>query len=108
MNNYEIDTSVCAIEDEDCNLTNQIDNSGTDVKQTVASGETARLLLDTIDGRKHLLNDLTELHTFLQRFKDDLVERQCIDSPNAKLSNSGFGLQTLQNIIFQVRMVIFY
>ncbi|VDO82055.1 unnamed protein product [Schistosoma margrebowiei] len=78
-------------------------------KPTVASGASARYLLDSADGRQALLNDLLELNAFLQRFQEDLLERLDNESEhqfsrtgcNAFKSSGGICCDTIQNIIIQ-------
>ncbi|RTG90020.1 uncharacterized protein DC041_0005967 [Schistosoma bovis] len=79
-------------------------------KPIVASGASARYLLDSVDGRQALLNDLLELNAFLQRFQEDLLERLDNESEhqlsrtgcNAFKPSGGIGCDTIQNIIIQV------
>ncbi|CAH8550930.1 unnamed protein product [Schistosoma haematobium] len=78
-------------------------------KPIVASGASARYLLDSVDGRQALLNDLLELNAFLQRFQEDLLERLDNESEhqlsrtgcNAFKPSGGIGCDTIQNIIIQ-------
>ncbi|CAH8528004.1 unnamed protein product [Heterobilharzia americana] len=78
-------------------------------KPIVASGASARYLLDSADGRKALLNDLLELGAFLQRFQEDLLERLDNEGGN-QLGGTGrnttgpsgcSGCDALQNMIMQ-------
>lgn len=79
-------------------------------KPIVASGASARYLLDSVDGRQALLNDLLELNAFLQRFQEDLLERLDNESEhqlsrtgcNVFKPSCGIGCVTIQNIIIQV------
>ncbi|VDP47178.1 unnamed protein product [Schistosoma mattheei] len=78
-------------------------------KPIVASGASARYLLDSVDGRQALLNDLLELNAFLQRFQEDLLERLDNENEhqlsrtgcNAFKPSGGIGCDTIQNIIIQ-------
>ncbi|CAH8543692.1 unnamed protein product [Schistosoma curassoni] len=78
-------------------------------KPIVASGASARYLLDSVDGRQALLNDLLELNAFLQRFQEDLLERLDNESEhqlsrtgcNVFKPSCGIGCVTIQNIIIQ-------
>ncbi|VDQ02296.1 unnamed protein product [Trichobilharzia regenti] len=83
-------------------------------KPTIASGGSARYLLDSTDGRKALLNDLFELGAFLQRFEEDMHERldhegggggnqRSVSGRNTTGgSSANSGCDTLQNMIMQV------
>ncbi|KAF8566682.1 hypothetical protein P879_07011 [Paragonimus westermani] len=78
-------------------------------ESNVASGKTARLLLDTVQGRTALLNDLVELGAFLGRFTEDLMELQgCgngagefMDSTKRIAAGTSGGSITLQSMILQ-------
>lgn len=78
-------------------------------KPIVASGASARYLLDSADGRQALLNDLLELNAFLQRFQEDLFERLDNESENQLSrtgrnvfkSSGGVRCDTIQNMIIQ-------
>ncbi|KAA3676426.1 uncharacterized protein DEA37_0014261 [Paragonimus westermani] len=78
-------------------------------ESNVASGKTARLLLDTVQGRTALLNDLVELGAFLDRFTEDLMELQgCgngtgefMDSTKRIAAGTSGGSITLQSMILQ-------
>ncbi|OON21422.1 hypothetical protein X801_02682, partial [Opisthorchis viverrini] len=79
--------------------------------EAVVSGHMARFLLDTIEGRAALLNELVELSSFLTRFTDDLIESQGLnrddlelaDSPTVSTSSVGNfgGSNTIHNMIMQ-------
>ncbi|CAH8851604.1 unnamed protein product [Trichobilharzia szidati] len=79
-------------------------------KPTIASGGSARYLLDSTDGRKALLNDLFELDAFLQRFQEDMHERLdhegggnqlSVSERNTTGSSGNTGCDTLQNMVMQ-------
>nr|CAX69805.1 CDK5 regulatory subunit-associated protein 3 (CDK5 activator-binding protein C53) [Schistosoma japonicum] len=70
----------------------------------VASGASSRYLLDSIDGRQALLNDLLELKAFLLRFQEDLHERLDNESRTGRntLGRSGSsGSDTIHSMIMQ-------
>ncbi|KAF5397378.1 hypothetical protein PHET_09367 [Paragonimus heterotremus] len=75
----------------------------------VASGKTARLLLDTAQGRTALLNDLVELGAFFSRFTEDQMELQgCgggagefMDTIKRIAAGTSGGSVTLQSMILQ-------
>ncbi|CAH8502638.1 unnamed protein product [Schistosoma turkestanicum] len=78
-------------------------------KPVVASGASARYLLDSVDGRQALLNDLLELNAFLHRFQEDLLERLDNES-GSQLSRTGrstfgpsggIGCDAIQNMVMQ-------
>ncbi|TGZ59625.1 hypothetical protein CRM22_008968 [Opisthorchis felineus] len=79
--------------------------------EAVVSGHMARFLLDTIEGRAALLNELVELSSFLTRFTDDLIESQGLnrgdlqlaDCPTVSTSSVGNfgGSNTIHNMIMQ-------
>ncbi|KAG5444838.1 CDK5 regulatory subunit-associated protein 3 [Clonorchis sinensis] len=96
----------------------QTDNTAIDTNisegnlhEAVVSGHMARFLLDTIEGRAALLNELVELSSFLTRFTDDLIESQGLnrgdlelaDSPTVSASSVGNygGSSTIHNMIMQ-------
>ncbi|KAF6775561.1 hypothetical protein AHF37_05082 [Paragonimus kellicotti] len=78
-------------------------------ESNVASGKTARLLLDTAQGRIALLNDLVELGAFLSRFTEDQMELQgCVggagevmDTTKRIAAGTSGGSITLQSMILQ-------
>ncbi|KAK4471662.1 hypothetical protein MN116_005069 [Schistosoma mekongi] len=73
-------------------------------KPIVASGSSSRYLLDSIDGRQALLNDLLELNAFLLRFQEDLHERSDNESRTGRniLGCSGNGgSDTIHSMIMQ-------
>ncbi|KAA0188182.1 Regulatory subunit-associated protein 3, partial [Fasciolopsis buskii] len=68
----------------------------------IPSGKNARLLLDTIQGRNALVNDLVELGAFLGRFCEDLSENQDTEEDNTHSTTSAQGGSiALQQMIFQ-------
>ncbi|KAF7258696.1 hypothetical protein EG68_03601 [Paragonimus skrjabini miyazakii] len=78
-------------------------------ESNVASGKTARLLLDTAQGRIALLNDLVELGAFLGRFTEDQMELQgcgggageVMDTSKRIAAGTSGGSITLQSMILQ-------
>lgn len=81
----------------------------TSVSTSVVSGHDARSLLDTIEGRNALLNDLTELSAFLNCFIEGQIALHDLDCEDLNFHGSKIrsfagsigGSTTLQNIIMQ-------
>ncbi|THD21291.1 CDK5 regulatory subunit-associated protein 3 (CDK5 activator-binding protein C53) [Fasciola hepatica] len=85
------------------------DDPQTDVQLTethsasanIPSGKNARLLLDTVQGRNALVNDLVELGAFLGRFCEDLSESQDAAENDIRTASAQGGSIALQQMILQ-------
>ncbi|TPP62316.1 hypothetical protein FGIG_06377 [Fasciola gigantica] len=85
------------------------DDPQTDVQLTethsasadIPSGKNARLLLDTVQGRNALVNDLVELGAFLSRFCEDLSESQDAAENDIRTASAQGGSIALQQMILQ-------